>query len=112
MKHYKEFIVEMSEEILDAEVTFTPFDVKTDKNGKVTSLKIRTAFEEGRNSIVMKDKGLERAFIAWYGEEKIKKALEKGGVSSLHKTEVYSSISNKGLDMYIYFDNKKISLKV
>lgn len=112
MKHYKEFIVEMSEEILDAEVTFTPFDVKTDKNGKVTSYKIRISFEEGRNSIIMKDKNLERAFISWYGDTKIKKSLEKGGVSSLHKAEVYSSISNKGLDMYVYFDNKKVSLKV
>lgn len=112
MKHYKEFIVEMSEEILDAEVSFTPFDVKTDKNGKVTSYKIRISFEEGRNSIIMKDKNLERAFISWYGDAKIKKNLEKGGVSSLHKTEVYSSISNKGLDMYVYFDNKKVSLKI
>jgi len=112
MKNFKNFIVEMAEEMLDAEVSFYPDSVKYDKTGNVTSYKLKITFEDERTSIVMKDKALERAFISYYGDAKLKKMFAANSRAAVLHTEVYSSIVSGRMDMYIYLGNKKVSIKV
>lgn len=112
MKHFKEFINEVSEEMLDAEVSFYPDVVKFDKVGNVTSYKLKITFEDDRTSIILKDKALERAFISFYGDAKLKKMFASNPHAAVLHTEVYSSILKDKMDMYIYLGHKKVSIKV
>lgn len=112
MKYYKEFINEMSEEMTDAEVSFYPEKVKTDKSGKVTSYDIRVVFTSKHSNLTFTDSTIKRAFISWMGDSKIKQDLSRNAVAALYHTEVYSAVSNKGVDIYIYFGNKKVPVKL
>jgi len=113
LKHYKKFISEMSEEMLDAEVSFYPKDIKYDKAGKITSYGIKTVIDVDGKKEELKDKALTKALVSHLSDASIKKELASNPKGIIFTTEVYANYdTKKGIQMYIYFGNKKVNINI
>jgi hypothetical protein len=115
LKHYKKFISEMSEEMLDAEITFSPKDIKYDKTGKITSYGIKTVLylDSEKKHQELKDKALTKALVSYLSDAEIKKNLSTNPHGIIFTTEVYANVdAKKGIQMYVYFGNKKVIINV
>lgn len=111
LKHYKQFIYEMSEEMLEAEILFTPENLKYDQKGKLLSYDIKAVIDIDGMKQELKDKALIKGLVSYLSDSKIRKSISINPHVSIFNAEVYANTdTKKGIVMYVYFGNKKVNI--
>lgn len=106
IKSFKAFYISESE-MTDMELSVYPDDVKFDKNGNVSSYKLKMFIEDGKKKKPLKDGRLEKSIINYLGDANLKTALAVSPEAGIFSVEVYED--DKGT--YVELGNKKVYYK-